>query len=131
MTKKKAEQSETKTEQSTKKRPLALGEHRTHRLRKDQLMKWRMLEAEASKAEAQYHLAEFKLAALISSRPDIVAAQANRKAAQETFKSAREVYLQYMGEIGKSLNVDMKRVAIDEGTGLVRELDGEMGNQTS
>ncbi len=107
---------------ATKKRFAALSEERTHRLRKDQLFKYRTLEAEVRAAQAEYQMADLQYQVLVNSRPDIVRAQTAKKAAQEHFRKMRDEYRHYMDELGKMLGLDMAKVAIDDTTGLVREI---------
>lgn len=104
------------------KRPAALSTERTHALRRDQLTRYRMLEAEARAAQAEFQLADLRFNTLIHSRPEVVAAQTSRAAAQETFRRRREDYRAYVDELGKLLGLDMKNVAIDDETGTVRPL---------
>lgn len=105
-----------------KKRMAALSEERTHRLRKDQLQRYRMLEAEVRAAQAEYQMADMQYQVLVNGRPEIVSAQTNKKAAQQRFRAVREEYLKYMHELGEMLGMNMKNVAIDDTTGLVREI---------
>ena len=107
-----------------KKRPAALTEERTHALRRDQLQRWRMLEAEARAAQAEMQLAEFQLATLVNQRPEIVRAQTARSQAVDAFRRKREASRQYVEELGKLLGLDMRNVAIDEETGAVKVLPG-------
>ena len=105
-----------------KKRSAALSEERTHRLRRDQLQRYRMLEAEARAAQAEYQMADLQYQVLINGRPEIVSAQTNKKAAQQRFRAVRDEYVEYINELGLMLGLDMKNVAIDDTTGLVREI---------
>lgn len=114
----------TEKKDQKRKRPAALTKQRTHALRKDQLQRYRMLEAEARAAQAEYQMADLRYNTLVGQRPEIVEAQTRRRAAQESFRKARKDYVEYVEGLGKQLSLDMRRVAIDDQTGMVREIPG-------
>lgn len=120
MTKKKTKQ-EPKAEPK-RKRPAALSEERTHRLRKDQLLKYRVLEAETRAAIAEQAQAQQTLDLLISGQPEIQRAINVLAERASEAKSRLDEYRAYMARLGELLGLNMADVAIDDETGLVREI---------
>ena len=115
-------EAEGKEKKKRKKRPAALSEERTPKLTKVQLLKWRMLEAEARAAKAELETARVTLTFLVSKYPEIVSAQKSADAFRKEYGERKRAYNEYMTSLGESLGLDIRNVAIDEETGLVREL---------
>lgn len=123
--KKRAAKKKTNGEPKKRKRRAALSEVGTHRLRRDQLMKWRTLEAELRAAQMQIQMADMTLKSIIQQTPQVSKAMHNLEVAKRMFREKHAEYLGYMGTLGESLGLDLSKCAIDDQSGLVREMEAK------
>jgi hypothetical protein len=138
-TSKKAAPKKTRSKAPTKrKKPLALSTERTHKLRRDQLAKWRYMDAEvrASVAELQSKMLELQnkrrlFAEEVAKNPEVLAAQRAAESAKANMDAARAELVTKKGEHDKYVTEFITKMgldpngaySVDDETGLVRSIE--------
>lgn len=123
-TNKKKVAKKTESPISKKKKPPTTSEG-VLKLRKDQVTKWRMLEAETTASKAKLERLGLELQLMLQSIPEVVRLQGRILSATEDYKSKVQTVRQYLQELGNRLGVDFGKVAIDQATGAIHELPKE------
>lgn len=120
-----------------KKRAAALSEERTHKLTQTQLMKWRMLFAEMRGRGAQVEASQLRLLeksrkfdAFVATIPraaqlqkEVHSEMVDLQALQKGFKEKQAEHTQYVNELREKLGLKGLHIAIDDETGIVREIE--------
>ncbi len=97
----------------------------TLKLKKEQLLKWRMLEAEVNDANSKVQLANLILQNTIRENPSVSKAMTTVDSLKRALGEKHREYVQYMNELNETIGVDLSKCAIDDQTGMVRELHEE------
>jgi hypothetical protein len=125
-----------------KKRPAALSEERTHKLTKTQLMKWRMLFAEAQQGRAElttrklehekvlglFHQAVMENPTFAKLFKMVQQAENSVKATVIDAKGRIKEHDEYVQSVALKVGLNSSHgIAIDEQTGIVREISPNSG----
>ncbi len=121
-----------------KKRVAALSEERTHKLTRPQLLKWRTLFAEMQGSSAKAESSKYKLMdaqrkfnqavqgvpALASLQGVLEGCLGDLAVYQKEVKERKAVHSEYVQSLCDKLGFPGKNIAIDDETGIIREIDG-------
>ena len=143
MSKKKITRKKTATQKKVvrKKRVAALSEERTHKLTKPQLLKWRTLFAEMQSTGARVETSGLRLVEasrnfnnFVTTIPRAAELQkvvmdeaSNLKALQQGHKERQKEHTLYVKSLCEKLGITKGNIAIDEQSGIVREIEQGAG----
>jgi hypothetical protein len=105
-----------------RKKPAALSDERTPKLRRNQLQKWRMLEAESRAAEAELGTCRLTLKILLDLSPETATAYDNTVRAQREHVARLTAASKYIDNVFGRWGLDPREHGIDEDTGEIRQL---------